>query len=189
MTDELLGTPPAPPPAQSTRRQAAIVLALVLLAGFLIGVATDRLWLTRHWGGRGGRGGPGSFADGPRRGPGGPPGIFRGGMPRALSPEFAAERRRGIVQSLTRELDLTAAQQKAIDSIMAGNEAEFQVLEQQMRPRMRAFLARTRGQIDSVLTPEQREKFRKFGPPGGPDGPGGPPPGEPGGPPPPEPGR
>lgn len=188
MTDELLGTSAAP--AQSTRRQAAIVLALVLLAGFLLGVAADRLWLTRHWGGRAGRGGLGGpFADGPRRGPGGPPGIFRGGMPRAMSPEFAAERRRGVVQRLTRELDLTTSQQKAIDSIMAGNEAEFQLLEQEMRPRMKAFLERTRGQIDSVLTPAQREKFHKFGPPGRPDGPGGPPLGEPGGPPPPEPGR
>ncbi len=183
MTDELLGTPAA----QSTRRQAAIVLALVLLAGLLIGVAGDRLWLTRHWGGRPGRGGPGAdFTDGPRRGPGGPPGIFRGGMPREMSPEFAAERRHAMVHQLTRELDLTAPQQKAIDSIVAGNEAEFQALEQEMRPRMKAFLQRTRGQIDSVLTPEQREKFHKFGPP---DGPPGPPPGEPGGPPPPEPGR
>lgn len=185
MTDELLATPATP--AQSTRRQAAIVLALMLLAGFLLGVAADRLWLTRHWGGRAGRGGPGGpFADGPGRGPGGPPGIFRGGMPRARSPEFAAERRRAMVHQLTRELDLTASQQKAIDSIMAGNEAEFQALEQEMRPRMKAFLLRTRGQIDSVLTPEQREKFHKFGPH---DGPPEPPPGEPGGPPPPEPGR
>ena len=185
MTDELLGRPATPAP--STRSQAALVLALVLLAGVLVGVAADRLWLTRHWGGRSGRGGPGgAFADGPRRGPGGPPGIFRGGVPRGMSPEFAAERRREMLNRLTRELDLTATQRQAIDSIMAGNEAEFQALEQEMRPRMKAFLERTRGEIDSVLTPSQREKFHKFGPP---DGPHGPPPGEPGGPPPPEPGR
>lgn len=187
MTDDLVAKPA--PPARSTRNQAAIVLSLVLLAGLLIGMAADRLWLTRHWGGRPSRGGPGGpFADGPRRGPGGPPGIFRGGMPSAMSPEFAAQRRREVVKRLTRELDLTATQQKAIDSIMAGNEAEFQALEQEMRPRMRSFLMRTRGQIDSVLTPGQREKFHKFGPPDGAHGP----PGEPGemdGPPPPEPGR
>lgn len=188
MTDELLGKSAVSAP--SAKRQAAIVLALVLLAGLLIGVAADRLWLTRHWGGRPGRGGPGgSFADGPRRGFGGPPGVFRGGMPPAMTPEFAAQRRREVVNRLTRELDLSATQQKAIDSIMAGNEAEFQALEQEMRPRMKSFLERTRGQIDSVLTPAQREKFHQFGPPGGPGGPGGPPPGEPDGPPPPEPGR
>ena len=91
-----------------------------------------------------------------------------------------------MVQRLTRELDLTATQQQAIDSIMAGNEAEFAAMEKEMRPRMKAFFERSRGQIDSVLTPAQREKFHRFGPP---DGPPGPPPGGPGGPPPPEPGR
>ena len=181
MTEELLGTTAAP--AQSTKRQAALVLSLVLLAGLLIGIAADRLWLTRHWGGRPGRGGPGGpFADGPRRGPGGPPGIFRGGMPPAMTPDFAADRRREMVRRLTHELDLTTAQQQAIDSIMAANEAEFVAIERAMRPRMKAFLDRSRGQIDSVLTPEQREKFHRLGPRDGP-------PGEPGGPPPPEPGR
>lgn len=176
MTDELLATPAVA--ARAAKRQAAFVLILVLLAGLLVGVAADRLWLTRHWG-RGGPGGP--FADGPRGGPrGGHPGMFRGGMPPAMSPEFAAERRRGMVKRLTRELDLSATQQQAIDSIMAVNEVEFRALEQEMRPRMKAFLERSRGQIDSVLTPAQREKFHRLRPPGGP-------PGEPGGPPPPEP--
>ncbi len=164
-------------PVQAAKRQAVLVLSLVLLAGFLIGMAADRLWLTRHWGGRPprdfaeGRGGPG----GPR-GPGGP-GMMRGGFPGEMSPERAAERRRGMVQRLTRELDLTATQQQAIDSIMAGNEAEFAAMEKEMRPRMKAFFERSRGQIDSVLTPAQREKFHRFGPP---DGPPGPPPPEPG---------
>jgi Spy/CpxP family protein refolding chaperone len=159
-------------PVQAARRQAVLVLSLVLLAGFLIGMAADRLWLTRHWG----RGRPG----------GGPPGMMRGGFPGDMAPERAAEHRRGMVRRLTRELDLNAAQQQAVDSIMASNEAEFRALEQDIRPRMRAFIERTRTQIDSVLTPAQREKFHRFGPP---DGPPGPPPGEPGGPPPPEPGR
>ena len=186
MTDDMPGSIAAP--AQSTRRQATVVLVLVFLAGLFIGVAADRVWLRRHWGGgRPGRGGPGSpFAEGQGRGPGGPPGIFRGGMPWAMSPEFAAQRRREMVNRLTRELDLTSTQQTTIDSIMAGNEAEFQALEQEMRPRMKSFLERTRGQIDSVLTPAQREKFHKFGPP---DGPHEPPGGGPAGPPPPEPGR
>ena len=184
MMDDMSGTTAAP--ERSTRRQAGIVLTLVLLAGLLIGVAADRLWLTRNWNGRPGRGGPGGeFADGARRGPG-PHGMMRGGMRPPIAPEFAARRRREMVSRLTRELDLTTAQQQAIDSIMAGNEAEFRSFEEQMRPRMKAFLERTRGQIDSVLTPAQREKFHKFGPP---DGAPGPPPGEPGGPPPPESGR
>ncbi len=158
-------------PAGAAKRQAAIVLALVLLAGLLIGIAADRLWLTRHWG-RGGRPGIG-FADGPRGGPGrpgGPPGMMRGGFP-AMSPEHAAERRREVVKRLTRELDLSEAQQHAVDSIMAANEGEFRALEQEMRPRMRAFLEKSRAQIDSVLTPAQRERFHKFGPPEGPEGP------------------
>ena len=185
MTDELLGTPAAP--AQSAKRQAAIVLASCCSR------ACSSAWPPIGSGSRAtGAGAPGAadpavpspmarVADPAVR-----PGCFRGGMPPAMSPEFAAERRREVVQRLTRELDLTATQQQAIDSIMAGNEAEFQPLEQEMRPRMKAFLERTRGQIDSVLTPAQREKFHQFGPP---DGPPGPPPGEPGGPPPPEPGR
>ena len=181
MTDESLVRPAGP--VQSEKRQAALVIALVLLAGLLIGIAADRLWLTRHWG-RGGR--PGGFAGAHRGGPDGPPGMMHGGFPPGMSPEHAAERRREVVRRLTRELDLTQSQQHAVDSIMASNEGEFQALEREMRPRMRAFLERTRAEIDSVLTPAQREKFHKFGPP---DGPPGRPPGEPGGPPPPDPGR
>lgn len=155
----------------SVKRQAGIILLLVFLAGLLVGMAADRLWLTRHWGREGGRPrmmGGGPFGRGGPRGPGMP------GMGPAMSPEAAAERREWMIKRLTRELDLTSAQQKAIDSIMASNEAEFQAIEQEMRPRMRAFLDRSRAQIDSVLTPEQQEQFRRFGPRGGP--PGGPPP-------------
>ncbi len=185
MSNEMLGQGTQAAPA--ARRQAALVLVLVLLAGLLIGIAADRLWLTRHWGSRPPRGMGFGEGRGPR-GPGGP--GMRGGFPGPMSPERAAERRKEMVRRLTRELDLTTGQQQSIDSIMAGNEAEFAAMEREMRPRMRAFLLRTRGQIDSVLTPEQREKFHKFGPPDGPpDGMGGPPPGEPGGPPPPEPGN
>ena len=162
MTDDFSSK--AGPPVQAARRQAVLVLSLVLLAGFLIGMAADRLWLTRQWGGkpprdfaerRGGAGWP--------RGPGRP--AMRGGFPGPMSPEHAEERRRGMVQRLTRELDLTETQQQAIDSIMAGNEAEFAAIEREMRPRMKAFLERSRGQIDSVLTPAQREKFHRLGPP------------------------
>lgn len=173
MTDDLLVKAAFPAPA--AKRQAVIVIALVFLAGLLIGIAGDRLWLTRHWG-RGGSPG-GGFAGGPRDGPGGPPGMMRGGFPPGMSPEHAAERRREVVKRLTRELDLSEAQQHAVDSIMASNEGEFRALEQEIRPRMRSFLERTRAQIDSVLTPGQRERFHRFGPPDAPlDGPGGPPP-------------
>lgn len=168
MTDELSGRAIAPAPA--ARFQAALVLTLVLLAGFLVGIAADRFWLTRHWGGRGPRG----IAMGRGAPDRGPPGMMRGGFPGPMSPERAAERRKDMVERLTRELDLTATQRHAIDSIMAGNEAEFAAMEKEMRPRMRSFLERTRGQIDSVLTPAQRDKFHKLGPP---DGPAGRPPG------------
>lgn len=180
MSNEMLGQGTQAAPA--ARRQAALVLVLVLLAGLLIGIAADRLWLTRHWGSRPPRGMGFGEGRGPR-GPGGP--GMRGGFPGPMSPERAAERRKEMVRRLTRELDLTTGQQQSIDSIMAGNEAEFAALEQEMRPRMRSFLDRTRGQIDSVLTPAQREQFHRIGPRGGgrpggpdgpPDGPGGPPP-------------
>ncbi len=173
MTDESVGK--GSPSTPAVKRQAALVLALVLLAGLLIGMAADRLWLTRHWGGRPPRG----LAEGrgARRGPDGPSRMMAGGFPGPMTPERATQLRHGMVQRLTRELDLSATQQHAIDSIMAANEAEFAVLEKEMRPRMRAFLERSRAQIDSVLTPDQRARFHRFGPPGGaPEGPPGAPP-------------
>ena len=160
-------------PVVAVKRQAAVILLFVFLAGLLVGMAADRLWLTRHWG----RERPRMAGGGPPFGRGGPRGPGMPGFGPAMSPEAAAERRQGMVQRLTRELDLTTAQQQAIDSIMAKNEAVFQALEREMRPRMRAFLLQSRAQIDSVLTPEQREKFHRFGPRDGPpDGPPGPPP-------------
>lgn len=167
-------TTDASSPLVQVKRQAAIILVLVFLAGLLVGMAADRLWLTRHWGREGGRPrmmGGGPFGRGGPRGPGMP------GFGPAMSPEAAADRRQEMVKRLARELDLTAAQQQAIDSIMAKNEVVFQALEKEMRPKMRAFLLQSRAQIDSVLTPEQREKFHRFGPRDGPpDGPPGPPP-------------
>jgi Spy/CpxP family protein refolding chaperone len=159
-----VATLPAPP---KTRRQVALLLSVVLLLGFLLGIVGDRLWLRRHWG----RGfGPGR--------PGGPPGMGRGGPPE-FSPERAAAMRRDMVGRLAHELNLTDTQKSAVDSILAAHETEFEALQKEMRPRMQAFADRTRSDIETVLTPEQKLEFSHIGPgmPGGPMGPGGPPPG------------
>jgi Spy/CpxP family protein refolding chaperone len=99
------------------------------------------------------------------------------------------ERFRGrMLDRMRKELDLTEEQARRVDSLLHAQGEELRALREEMRPRMEAFFERTRHALDSVLTPEQRDKLSRMRPPGpppgGPGGPGGPE-GPPGGPPPP----
>jgi Spy/CpxP family protein refolding chaperone len=156
-----------------TRAGVLVTLAFLatLIAGVGLGVAADRRWLhPRPFGP--GRGGP-------------PPGMFGPG-PQSAERE---ERFRGrMLDRMRKELDLTEEQARRVDSLLHAQGEELRALREEMRPRMEAFFERTRHALDSVLTPEQRDKLSRMRPPGpppgGPGGPGGPE-GPPGGPPPP----
>lgn len=158
------GGDPVTGPTSSGRPQgfwlAALVLLLAVFAGGVGGVLLDRLVLLPEMG----------------RGSG-----FRQGLG-GHSPRHREFRNR-----FARELGLSAEQQKRIDSIMDRQGRELRAVRGRVQPDVDTIIRRTRRALDSVLTPEQREKAAELrrrhprppGPPPGrgPDGPGEPPPG------------
>ncbi len=137
---------------------AGLVILLAAISGGIAGVAVDRLVLLPHL----------------FRGPGerhehrGPPGDdFR--------------RRFG------REIGLTPEQQARVDSIMDREMRGVHEVRAAVQPRLDSIVARTRKELDAVLTPEQREKAeamrKRHPPPSGPPGAGPDRPFAPGGPP------
>jgi Spy/CpxP family protein refolding chaperone len=139
--------PPTPAPLGRHPRARALALAAIvaaLLVGVLVGVALDRGMLRHRWRSHG------------RFGP--PPGGLVMGGPRRMTDRLA------------RELDLTPAQRARVDSIMARRIHDIEQVRQDVRPRVRQIFATTRAELDSVLTPAQRDRmnamFRRHG--GGP---------------------
>lgn len=137
------------------RALATLVVVVALLTGIVAGMAADRRLVMHYHGGpfgghfgQGGRGGHGLWGgDGGRSGP--------------------TDRMR---QRFETELGLTPAQMTQVDSIMGRSMAERHAIEDSVRPRMRAILDTARSQIESILTPDQRQKFeawrsRNHGPP------------------------
>jgi Spy/CpxP family protein refolding chaperone len=135
---------------------AALVIVLAAVSGGLAGVAVDRLVLLPH--------------------------MFRGpGRHDGHRPP----RDHDFRQKFAREIGLTADQQVRVDSIMDREIKGIHAVRSEVQPRLDSIIARTRRELDSVLTPEQRKKaeeMRKRHPPpprfgGGPPE-GGPPPGD-----------
>ncbi|HEV7367142.1 MAG TPA: hypothetical protein VGN76_14955 [Gemmatimonadales bacterium] len=133
---------------------AVLVLLLVGIVGGLAGVALDRLVFLPHM-----FRGPGF---GHEHGPGGPP------------------RDRDFRARFARDLALSPEQQTRIDSIMDRQGRELRAVRGRVQPTLDSIIARTRRQVDSVLTPEQRRKAEEIrrkhprppGPPPGMFGPG-----------------
>ena len=113
---------------------AALVLLLVALAGVLAGVALDRTVLL-----------PRDIAE--RQD--GMPGMRRREMP-ARQGEFR--------ERFARALGLTDAQRVVIDSLMDHQLQELRRVRGESQPAVESAIRRTRRAIDSVLTPEQRER-------------------------------
>jgi hypothetical protein len=82
--------------------------------------------------------------------------------------------RRQYRAELTEQLKLTAAQELLIDSIMAHRSGQFRALREEIRPRVEELVGAFRGDIEQVLTPDQRSRFRSLeGQPIGPSAPDG----------------
>ena len=126
-------------------------LAFVAAAGVASGVVLERSVLARRW--DRGPGGPGDRSG--HRGPGGGPMHERFGH----------------------DLGLTPAQEKTIDSIFARHRPAIDSARAISEPRIHTIIDQTRREIDSVLTPEQREKMharlKRDHPPGDSLSPGG----------------
>ena len=130
---------------------AIALLAVVGLTGMGLGFAADRVAMHnrrnegRGFGPRGG--GPGF---GPPEGRRGRDGMRPGG----------GHRGEGMRERFARELDLTPAQERRVDSIMAQQMIDFRRIRQEMQPRVDSLLAAAQARLDSVLTPAQREKLK-----------------------------
>jgi MFS family permease len=120
---------------RKSRLIAGIVIVLVFFAGVVAGFFLHHGWLWRH-------GPPGFAVGGP---PGPPPGV-----------------KDWMLKRLDRELKLTPEQHVRIDSVLTRREADIRSLMSQTRPRFDSIAARTRSEIQVVLTPSQQEEFAKI---------------------------
>ncbi|MGH7670117.1 MAG: hypothetical protein ACRENQ_11555 [Gemmatimonadaceae bacterium] len=72
--------------------------------------------------------------------------------------------RRAVRLELTRQLQLTPAQADTIDSIMNRRSGQFSALRAELRPRVQGLVDSVHASIERVLTPAQRDAFRRMQP-------------------------
>ena len=119
----------------SGRGTAAVVLALCVSVGVIGGVVLDRVLLIPNHIGRTAR-------------------SSRG--PRSMWPASQETSR----DRLARELALTDSQRVQFDSVLSRQTSRFRATREQIQPQMDSIFAQTRAQIDSILTPAQREQLK-----------------------------
>ena len=117
----------------TARGTAAVVLALCVSVGTIAGIVLDRVLLIPHHIGRR-----------PAR------------APRSLWPANQEASR----DRLARELALSDPQRVQFDTILARQTARFRATREQIQPQMDSIFAQTRVEIDSMLTPAQRDRLR-----------------------------
>ena len=117
----------------SARGTAAVVLALCVSVGTIAGVVLDRVLLIPHHIGRR-----------PAR------------APRPLWPANQEASR----DRLARELALSDSQRVQLDTVLSRQTARFRTTREQIQPQMDSIFAQTRVQIDSILSPTQRDRLR-----------------------------
>jgi len=125
------------------RALAVIVISAIILASVVAGVAIDRVLL---------------------RAPAAPTMLADTGfhpLSSALRSPTPEERRR-LRNELARELSLTPAQDSAFDAIMMQRAGEFSALREEIRPRVERLVSDVRSDMEQVLTPAQRERFRRL---------------------------
>ncbi|MFI5356505.1 MAG: hypothetical protein ACHQ4G_04140 [Opitutales bacterium] len=70
--------------------------------------------------------------------------------------------RRRAEKDLTRKLKLDAAQQATVQQALLGVQEAFQTAAAVARPHLREALLKANGEIEAVLTPEQKEHYRRI---------------------------
>lgn len=135
-------------PRRRAMWMAALLLAGTLATGVLVGVVLGQTWLAPAW--------PGVPPLAGRRGAG----MLKGHGAMPDPREIHAE----ISRRLGKDLELTADQQAALDRVMSEQAEMLSAIQADVQPRMQAFLDSTRSRVDSLLTPAQRERFRRLEP-------------------------
>ncbi|HKW10491.1 MAG TPA: hypothetical protein VJO33_08930 [Gemmatimonadaceae bacterium] len=123
------------------RSLAIIVIAATIVASVVAGIAIDRVLL---------RSSPTIIGD---------TGFHP--LSSALRSPTPEERRR-LRHELAKELSLTPAQDSAFDAIMMQRAGEFSALREEIRPRVERLVSDVRSDMEQVLTPAQRERFRRL---------------------------
>jgi hypothetical protein len=121
----------------SGRMRAGVVLVLVVVCSALAGAAIERLVFQRLR----------------------PPGPGRG------TPEQQAQRRNDMLDRMSKDLGLSAAQRAGIDSIMKNTDSTLRSIRHEMQPRLTAEFEKSRVEIVARLDSAQRVKFEKSLPP------------------------
>jgi Spy/CpxP family protein refolding chaperone len=67
-----------------------------------------------------------------------------------------------IVNDLTRELQLTADQQKQLGAIVDDTRAQWRTLYSTIEPQHEQIRQQSRDRIRAILTPDQKPKFEEF---------------------------
>ena len=67
-----------------------------------------------------------------------------------------------MLERLDRDLKLTPVQHARIDTVLTRREADLRALMTETRPRFDSIAARTRSEIQAVLSPDQRDAFAKI---------------------------
>lgn len=132
------GTPP-PRRGIPPRVAAAVLLLAVFALGAAAGVLADRK-LVRH--------------DENRRG------ERSGRVPSWLSRPESEHRK--YWSRIHDRLELTQEQRAAVDTLLSRRARQLEAARHQMEPEMLRIMQETRAQIDSVLTPEQRQKLEEI---------------------------
>jgi Spy/CpxP family protein refolding chaperone len=125
------------------RSLAVIVMLAILLAGIAAGVAMDRMLLDSA----------------PRTA------VFPDTGFHPLSSALRSptpEERRRLRAELSRQLALTPSQDSAFEAIMMQRAGEFSALREEIRPRVERLVSDVRSDMEQVLTPAQREQFRRL---------------------------
>jgi Spy/CpxP family protein refolding chaperone len=118
--------------ATKARREAAILVLIVFLLGVLLGGVGNHLWGSRVWGNGSGR-------------PGGPP-----------------PNREQVLDSFTKELQLTPDQEKQLGGILDDSRSQFRALNESLDPKRMQIRDESRAQMRALLTPDQQTKFDAF---------------------------
>jgi hypothetical protein len=121
---------------RKSRLVAGLVIVLVLVAGIAIGFFLHQALPWRH----------------------GPPGFGIGGPP----PGHGGAVKDRMLARLDRDLKLTPSQHATIDTVLSRREADLRTLMAETRPQFDSIAARTRSEIQAVLTPQQRDEFAKI---------------------------
>jgi hypothetical protein len=111
----------------------------LVLAVFVLGAALGALGM--YWAGRSVMAGPGGRRQGP--------------------PQTAAQRNGHVVDTYSKDLGLTADQQRQLLSILEQTGAKYKSVHDQMTPQMEAIRKEGRDQIRAILTSDQLPKFEE----------------------------